>query len=462
MPLQDLSVGSTASRRSSSGLGSRTSEPTPEKTSWWDNFKSNFTSSGGDDSSMSNPEDPSDRLPVVDFGDDDDSSADIYDQPEFTYEPEVYAAITDAGTSNVFYTPDDILQEAYDADMAGKGEDKPDPLGNMGVPPATLKDVTGTEEGALSNPDPLYKMAEEVSTPTISTTVLDDEGNPVIDFDKITNIQDVRSDSALAGLTNPADISNAIAAALDEEVVDVSPAAEAADQVEPTETIEAVEPVQNVKFKFNLGSTQGKRERAVYDYAKDQGLSGTELNAFMAQVGHESGKYLNMRERGYSYSKNYAGFPQAWKDRLARDGVNAQNATAANIFNSVYANRNGNGDFASGDGNKYRGRGYIQLTGRKNYRDIGKDIGVDLEANPKLMEKPEIAMKASVAWWKRNVQDKVSDYSDVNAVSGLVNRGDATKTAKGLADRRSLYNHYSTQVQSGTSVRPRLRGLMSR
>jgi len=125
MPIQDLSVGSTASRRSSSGLGSKTSEPKPEKTSWWDNFKASFSSSGGDDSNMSNP----------------------------------YAAITDAGTANVFYTPDDILQKAYEGDMAGKGEDKPDPLGNMGVPPATLKDVTDTEDGALSNPDPLYKLS---------------------------------------------------------------------------------------------------------------------------------------------------------------------------------------------------------------------------------------------------------------------------------------------------------------
>lgn len=237
MPLQDLSVGSTASRRSSSGLGSRTSEPTPEKTSWWDNFKSNFTSSGGDDSNMSNPEDPSDRLPVVDFGDDDGGSADIYDQPEFTYEPEVYAAITDAGKANVFYTPDDIIQEAYDADMAGKGEDKPDPLGNMGVPPVTLKDVTDTDEGALSNPDPLYKMAEEVRTPTITTTVLDDEGKPTIDFNKITNIQDVRSD-----LDNTTDYEAAINEALDRvygEDVDLTPP-EADDQllVPTTETVE--------------------------------------------------------------------------------------------------------------------------------------------------------------------------------------------------------------------------------
>ena len=230
MPLQDLSVGSTASRRSSSGLGSRTSEPKQEKTSWWDNFKASFSSSGGDDSSMSNPEDPSDRLPVVDFGDDDSVSADIYDQPEFTYEPEVYAAVTDAGKANVFYTPDDILQEAYDADMAGKGEDKPDPLGNMGVPGVTLKDVTDTDEGALSNPDPLYKMAEEVRTPTISTTALDDEGKPLVDFNKITNIQDVRSDSALEGVTGAENLDEAIAAALGEEVVDVSPSAEAPEQ----------------------------------------------------------------------------------------------------------------------------------------------------------------------------------------------------------------------------------------
>jgi hypothetical protein len=174
MPLQDLSVGSTSSSSNTSGLGSRQSEPTPERTSWWDNFTSVFNGSGGDSSNMSNPEDPSDSLPVVDFGDD-DSSADIYDEPEFTYEPEVYAAITDAGTANVFYTPDDILQEAYDADMAGKGEDKPDPLGNMGVPPATLEDVTGTDAGALSNLDPLYKLADDIANPTITTTPLDQE-----------------------------------------------------------------------------------------------------------------------------------------------------------------------------------------------------------------------------------------------------------------------------------------------
>jgi len=124
------------------------------------------------------------------------------------------------------------------------------------------------------------------------------------------------------------------------------------------------------------------------------------------------------------------------------------NATAAAIFNSVYANRNGNGDFESGDGNRFRGRGFIQLTGRGNYRQIGEDIGVDLESNPELMENPEIAARASVAWWKRNVRPVIDtsdtySYSDVDAISGIVNRGSATARANNLAHRRSLFDTYS-------------------
>lgn len=474
MPLQDLAV----------GLGSKKQKKAPLSISWFDKFKSNADSSGGNSSAYRNPEGSDTKdgdsvtvpLPSVMFEDD---TPDIYDGPEFTFTPEIYtAAQQSANRAAIYYSPDEALQEAYEADMAGKGSDEPDETGGFGVPGVTVKDVTGTDAGALSNPQPLYDMADEFANPSITTTELPSSDQEASLMDALMEGQPTRglmsrpssfvgegvqTASLLDGAKTPAEMQTILGNLFpEEEVVDVSPAAEAADQVAPTETVEAVEPVQNVKFKFKLGSTQGKRERAVYEYAKDQGLSGTELNAFMAQVGHESGNYTLMREKGYSYSKNYAAMPQAWKDRLARDGVNAQNATAASIFNSVYANRNGNGDFASGDGNKYRGRGYIQLTGRKNYRDIGKDIGVDLEANPKLMEKPDIAMKASVAWWKRNVQGKVSDYSDVNAVSGLVNRGDATKKAQGLAERRSLYSHYSTQVQSGTSVRPRLRGLMSR
>ena len=62
------------------------------------------------------------------------------------------------------------------------------------------------------------------------------------------------------------------------------------------------------------------------------------------------------------------------------------------LANHVYANRNGNRSRQSGDGFRFRGRGYLQLTGRANYRIAGRRIGVDLEADP------EKAAEPSTAW----------------------------------------------------------------
>ena len=64
------------------------------------------------------------------------------------------------------------IAEAFLNDMGGLGSDEPDPLGGYGVPGTTLKDVTGTDAGALSNPQPLYDFAEEMANPSITTTEL--------------------------------------------------------------------------------------------------------------------------------------------------------------------------------------------------------------------------------------------------------------------------------------------------
>jgi putative chitinase len=276
-------------------------------------------------------------------------------------------------------------------------------------------DVTDTDEGKLSNAEPLYKMAEEIDPGTIDTDTIDADGGAAPSGKGI-----------------------------------MSPRLDRGDDILPPKSV----------FINKAGTTKGDAERDLYKEAYQAGLSGDELKAFMAQVAHESGSFGTIRERGYSWSKNYNGFPQVWKDRLKRDGVTAANGTAENIFNSVYANRNGNGDYASGDGNRYRGRGYIQLTGKDNYRTIGEAIGEDLVGNPDLMSDPAIARKASIAWWKLNVRDNVpdDDYTDINAVSGLVNRGSATSTASGLNDRKKKFAKYNEKVtNSRTSPRPRLR-----
>jgi hypothetical protein len=242
-------------------------------------------------------------------------------------------------------------------------------------------------------------------------------------------------------------------------------------------------PAPDLAFIKNAGTNQGDNERSVYEYAYEQGLEGDELKSFMSQVAHESRTFSKLEEDGYTRANvndistarykvgdTYKGQPLTagdpmvgkFKDinrrRMVRDGVTdsngiLQNYSADNVHNSMYADRMGNGDFASGDGSRYKGRGYIQLTGRDNYRLIGEDIGEDLENNPDLMLDPKIAKKASVAWWKRNVQTRQPDYTDVEAVTRIVNGG-----VNGLTDRRKKFNRYNETVTTPTRTpRPQAR-----
>lgn len=91
------------------------------------------------------------------------------------------------------------------------------------------------------------------------------------------------------------------------------------------------------------------------------------------------------------------------------------------IANRVYAKRLGNGDEASGDGWRYRGSGYKQLTGRKNYRDIGAIVGMDLEGEPELARDPEAAAKVAVAFWDANKCSPLADKGDSDAITRKIN-----------------------------------------
>jgi len=111
------------------------------------------------------------------------------------------------------------------------------------------------------------------------------------------------------------------------------------------------------------------------------------------------------------------------------------------IANRVYANRLGNGDEASGDGWRYRGSGYKQLTGRSNYREIGGVVNLDLEGNPELAREPKTAASVAFAFWDARQCSLLADLGDVEGVTekingpaklGLPERRDATLRALGI------------------------------
>lgn len=161
------------------------------------------------------------------------------------------------------------------------------------------------------------------------------------------------------------------------------------------------------------------------------------LAHFLAQCSHESGDFKAVSENlNYSSKGLQATFGKYFPGNLA----DLYARQPEKIASRVYANRMGNGDEKSRDGWKFRGRGYIQLTGKSNYESFTKFIGEDCVANPDL-----VATKyplASAAFFFNNnklwsICDKGATEADVTAVTKRVNGG-----TNGLADRLKHFNQY--------------------
>ena len=93
------------------------------------------------------------------------------------------------------------------------------------------------------------------------------------------------------------------------------------------------------------------------------------------------------------------------------------------IANVVYANRMGNGPGETGDGWRFRGRGYIPLTGKDNYKRYGEYLGLDLVNNPELAEKVDNAAEIAAEFWWRSDLNEAADVLDLIAIRKRVNGG---------------------------------------
>ena len=156
-----------------------------------------------------------------------------------------------------------------------------------------------------------------------------------------------------------------------------------------------------------------------------------QVAAFLAQTMFESGYFHTLTEN-LNYSA--AGLLAIFSTHFTADDAQHYQHNPAAIANRAYANRNGNGTEASGDGWLFCGRGLIQTTGRANYTAFSVALGMSLANVPAyLMTKEGAAMSAAWFWDKHNLNE-LADTNQFTAITHAINGG-----LSGLAQRQALW-----------------------
>jgi putative chitinase len=172
--------------------------------------------------------------------------------------------------------------------------------------------------------------------------------------------------------------------------------------------------------------------------AKFQINTPLRLAHFLAQCGHESGGFRATQENLNYSAKGLAGI---FKKYFPTEAAAASYARQPQkIASKVYGGRMGNGPESTGEGYKFRGRGYIQLTGKDNYTAFGKSIGEDMTANPDKVASSYALLSA--AWFfSKNGLHKMADGGATDAVVTSITKRVNGGTI-GLADRIKHFKEY--------------------
>jgi putative chitinase len=158
------------------------------------------------------------------------------------------------------------------------------------------------------------------------------------------------------------------------------------------------------------------------------------IAGFFAQCGHESMNFTvlseNLNYRAETLEKLFSKY-------FSKAGRNATDYAKQpeKIANVIYASRMGNGDTASGDGYRFRGRGVVQLTGRDNYTAFGKSVGLTAEEVIDYVTTKKGALESACWYWASRNINAACDANDIVKMTKLVNGGTI-----GLDDRKKHYD----------------------
>jgi putative chitinase len=188
------------------------------------------------------------------------------------------------------------------------------------------------------------------------------------------------------------------------------------------------------QLKLAVGSTDAKLLKGINDtLTKFQINTPLRICHFLAQAMHESGNFKVTKENLNYSAKGLTGTFR--KYFITEASAIPYQRNQQKIANYVYSNRMGNGDEASGDGWKYKGRGFLQCTGKNNYSRLSKDTGVDFLTHPELLETLEYAALSAGHYWSVNHLNALADKNDIKAVTKAINGGFI-----GLEERSKNFN----------------------
>lgn len=161
------------------------------------------------------------------------------------------------------------------------------------------------------------------------------------------------------------------------------------------------------------------------------------LAHFFAQIDHESGLKPVEENLNYSAKRLFEVFPKYF---ISKEDAERYANNPIKIGSRVYANRMGNGAEVTREGYKYRGRGFIQLTGKDNYKSISKDTGIDYLNFPDKLLNEADAMISALWFWDKNKLNKLADSDDIEAVTRKINGG-----LNGIDHRKELLSVYKKE-----------------
>jgi putative chitinase len=161
--------------------------------------------------------------------------------------------------------------------------------------------------------------------------------------------------------------------------------------------------------------------------------------SWIGQCGHECGNFRILEENlNYRAATLLKLFPKTPKRQwgFTPEEAAAYEKQPQKIANRIYGNRMGNRDEASGDGFRFRGSGFLQLTGMSNFFHAGQALGVDFVMQPELVRTPKYAAQTAGWFWQTHKLNQYADSGDILTMTKRINGGTI-----GLEDRKQHIEH---------------------